>query len=352
MAQESTGQTIAEICQKLGVSEQTFYRWKKKFGSMGVAEVRRLKQLEDENAKLKRLVVDLSLDKAILQDVLRKKGLTPDQRRGLVGYARDAYRVTERRACRVLCASRATIRYVSVKPGQEDLRMRIKEIAAVRSSWGSPRIHVLLRREGWLVNHKRTERLFRLEGLNLRRNRPRRRKAVVTRGPSVAAMRKDERWSMDFMHDQLQDGRGIRVLTVVDQYTREALATEARGSFSAHDVIDVLNRLSRSHRKPAVIQVDNGTEFASRAMDAWAYREDVRLDFSRPGKPTDNAHIESFNARLRAERLNAHVFESLEDAEETLTSWRSDYVAVRLHSALGMLTPREFAELGQRSAGR
>jgi putative transposase len=161
--------------------------------------------------------------------------------------------------------------------------MRIKEIAAVRPNWGSPRIHVL---------------------------------------------------------------------TVVDQYTREALATEARGSFSAHDVIDVLNRLPRSHRKPAVTQVDNGTEFASRALDAWAYREDVRLDFSRPGKPTDNAHIESFNARLRAECLNAHVFESLEDAEETLTSWRSDYSAVRPHSTLGMLTPREFAELGQRNAGR
>jgi putative transposase len=137
-----------------------------------------------------------------------------------------------------------------------------------------------------------------------------------------------------------------RVLTVVDQYTREALATEARGSFSAYDVIDVLNRLSRSHRKPAVIHVDNGTEFASRALDAWAYREDVRLDFSRPGKPTDNAHIESFDARLHAECLNAHVFESLEDAEETLTSWRSDYNEARPHSALGMLTPREFADLG------
>ena len=206
-------------------------------------------------------------------------------------------------------------------------------------------------RHGWSTTSARSV-LYRMEGLSLRRNRPRRRKAVVTRGPSVAATRKDERWSMDFMHDQLQDGRRLRVLTVVDQYTREALATEARGSFSAHDVIDVLNRLSRSHRKPAVIQVDNGTEFTSRALDAWAYREDVRLDFSRPGKPTDNAHIESFNARLRAECLNAHVFESLEDAEETLTSWRSDYNAVRPHGALGMLTPREFAELGQRNAGR
>ncbi len=142
------------------------------------------------------------------------------------------------------------------------------------------------------------------------------------------------------------------MLTVVGQYTREAMASEARGSSSAHDVIDVLNRLSKSHRKPVVIQVDNGMEFASRAPDAWAYREDVRLNFSRRGKPTDDAHIESFNARLRAECLNAHVFESLEDAEGTLTSWRSDYNPVRLHSALGVLTPREFAELGQRNAGR
>jgi putative transposase len=146
--------------------------------------------------------------------------------------------------------------------------MRIMEIAAVRPSWGSPRIHVLLRQEGWLVNHKRTEQLYRMEGLNLRRNRPRRRKAVVTHGPSVAATRRDERWSMDLMHDQLHDGRTIRVLTVVDQYAREVLATEARGSFSAQDMIAVLNRLSRSHRKPAVIQVGNGTEFASRALDA------------------------------------------------------------------------------------
>ena len=180
---------------------------------------------------------------------------------------------------------------------------------------------MLLRREGWPVNHKRTARLYRQEGLNLRRKRPRHRKAAVTRSPSAAPTRRDERWSMDFVHDQLHDGRRLRVLTVVDQYTREALATEARRSFSAHDVIGVLNRLSRYHRKPAMIQVDN-------------------------------AHIEWFSARLRAECLNAHVFESLADAEQTSTSWRSDYNAVRPHSALGMLTPKEFAELGQENAGR
>jgi putative transposase len=230
--------------------------------------------------------------------------------------------------------------------------MPIKEIATVRPSWGSPRIHVLLVREGWLANHKRTEPPVSPGTPDFEQIRPRHRKAVVTRGPLIAATRKDERWSMGFMYNQRQGGRRLRVLTVVDQDTRETLAIEARGSFSAHDVIDALNRLSRSHREPAVIQVDSGTAFASRALDAWAYREDVRVDFSRPGKPTDNAHIESLNARLRAECLNAHVFKSLEDAEENLNSWRSDYNAVRPNSALGMLTPREFAELGQRNAGR
>ena len=127
------------------------------------------------------------------------------------------------------------------------------------------------------------------------------------------------------MADQLHDGRRIRVLTIVDQHTREAMATEVRGSFHSNNVIEVPNRLSRSHRKPSVIQVDNGPEFISLNLDAWAYREKVSLDFSRPGKPTDNAFIESFNARVRAECLNAHVFESLEDAKNILTHWRSDY---------------------------
>lgn len=179
--------------------------------------------------------------------------------------------------------------------------MRLREIASTPPSWSTHRLHVLLRREGWLINHTRTERFYRIEGL------------------SVSA-----RWSMDFMHYQLEDGRKISVLTVVDQYTR----------------------------KPLVIQVDNGTEFASRALDAWASREDVRLDFSRSGKPADNAYVESFNARLRAECLNAHSFELLDDADKTLTSWRRDSNAVRPQSALGMLTPTEFAELGQRSADR
>ena len=241
------------------------------------------------------------------------------------------------------------MRYESIRDPQDALIMRMREITSVRTSWGSRRVHVLLQREGWHVNHKRIRRLYRLEGLNLRCKTPRRRKSIVTRSEAVKTTRRDESWSMDFTADLLHDGRSIRVLTIVDQHTREAMATEVRGSFHSSNVIEVLNRLSRSHRKPSVIQVDNGPEFISRNLDAWAYREKVSLDFSRPGKPTDNAFIESFNARVRTECLNAHIFESLEDAKNILTNWRGDYSKYCPLSALGMLTPEEFAALSQRN---
>jgi len=281
-----------------------------------------------------------------------KKSLRPEQRRELVGRVRSAYDISQRRACWSLRVSRTSIRYESIRPPQDDLSMRIREITEVRTTWGSRRVHVLLLREGWQVNHKRVRRLYRLEWLNLRTKRPRRRTATVPRQLRAKASRRDERWScliIDFMSDQLQDGRRIRVLTIVDQYTRETVAMEVRGSFKSIDVIKVLNWRSRSHRKPSVIQVDNGSEFTSGEFDAWASRANASRDFSRQGKPTDNAFIESFNARVRAECLNANVFESLEDARNILTNWRLDYNRVRPHSALGMLTPKEFAESSQRN---
>lgn len=178
-----------------------------------------------------------------------------------------------------------------------------------------------------------------MEGLALRRSRPRRRRAVATRRPLIAATREDGRRSMRFCHGQLHDCRRLRVPAAVDRYAREASATDARGSFSAHDEIDEPDRLPRSHRGPPCSR-DNGVEFASRALDAWACREDSRLGFSRPRTPLGDACIKSFDARLRAGRLNAHVLELFNDTENTLTSWRSDCNSVRPRSALGMLAPR------------
>jgi putative transposase len=232
----------------------------------------------------------------------------PARKRELVEYVQAAYRV-----CEVLTCARSVQRYESVREPCTELRMRIKELTAARVTWGYRRVHVLLEREGWTVNAKKVYRLYREEGLSMRAKRPRRHKAAQARQMTPMATARDERWSMDFMADQLGDGRRIRVLTIVDHHTRESTAMEVGRSMGSAEVIAVLDRLWGMRRKPGTISVDNGPEFASKALDAWAYRKGVRLDFSRPGKPTDNAMIESFNARVRAECLNVHWFETLEE---------------------------------------
>ena len=273
--------------------------------------------------------------------------MTPARRRELVSDVEEGYDISERRACRVLRFSRSTQRYKSTADEQAALRMRLRDLAAVHVRYGSPRLHVLLRREGWKINHKRVERLYREEGLSMRTRVPRRRKACRVRQPRPLAERINDCWSMDFMADELFDGRRLRVLTIVDNFTRESLAIEAAGRMTGRDVARILTRLGTGRALPKTIRVDNGPEFISKAMDQWAYWNKVELDFSRPGKPTDNAFIESFNARLRQECLNENWFLSLEDARGKLESWRRHYNEERPHGALGNLAPSEFARSGQ-----
>lgn len=204
-------------------------------------------------------------------------------------------------------------------------------------------MHVLLRREGYLDNVKRVYRLYRQEGLSLRLKRPRRNKAAKLRQPKALAHAINEIWSMDFVADALFDGRKLRMLTVVDLYTRECLAIEVGQSLKGEDVVGVLNMIERQRGLPRTIKTDNGSEFIGKAMDRWAYERALELDFSRPGKPTDNAGVESFNGRLRQECLNANWFLSLEDAKMKIEAWRRDYNEARPHSALDWATPAEFA---------
>jgi putative transposase len=227
--------------------------------------------------------------------------------------------------------------------------MRLKELAAARVGYGYRRLHVLLRREGWRVNHKRVYRLYRQEGLGLRRKPPRRRVACVKRQIRPTAEAKNECWSMDFVSDQLFDGRRLRVLTIVDNHTRESLALEAAPRIRGIEVVLVLERITREHGFPERIQVDNGPEFISKDVDRWAYWNGVELDFSRPGKPTDNAMVEAFNSRFRQECLNQHWFMSLVDAREKIEAWRTEYNHRRPHSSLGYQSPSEFAENEQTS---
>jgi putative transposase len=257
------------------------------------------------------------------------------------------YRVSERRACRVALVCRHTMRYESARDPQDGLRMRLKDLAAARVRYGYRRLHVLLRREGWEINHKRVYRIYLQEGLNLRSKRPRRRVAARHRQERRSAATMNESWSMDFMSDQLADGRWIRVLTILDNFTRESLATAVDSKFTGHAVTAILARIARGRGCPKSIRVDNGPEFTSRALDQWAYLNKVELDFSRPGKPTDNAFIESFNGKLRAECLNQHWFMSLTDATQKIEAWRRDYNEARPHESLGYLAPGEFAKIGQ-----
>jgi putative transposase len=261
----------------------------------------------------------------------------------LVREVRASYAVSERRACGVLLAARATVRYQSVANDRADLRIRLRDLAAARVRYGYRRLHVLLKREGYSANHKLVYRLYVEEGLGIRRRSPRRRKSVQIRPKRPQAGRSNESWSMDFMSDQLFNGTRFRLLTLVDNFSRESLAVEVGQRLTGDDVVKALERVSGARGAPETIRVDNGPEFISRSLDLWAYWNGVKLDFSRPGKPTDNALIESFNGKLRQECLNQHWFLSLADAQAKVESWRRDYNDHRPHSALRNQTPREYA---------
>lgn len=269
--------------------------------------------------------------------------VTPAARREVVAYLQERHHLSQRRACRLARAPRATVRYKPRRPTQEPLRARLRELAAARPRFGYRRLAVLLRREQGTVNHKRVYRLYRLEGLAVRR-RGRKRVARAARIAPVAALQPGQRWAMDFMQDSLASGRPFRTLNIVDLASRECLAIEVDTSLPGARVARVLERLCAVHGRPAAITVDNGPEFAGLALDAWAYKEGVRLDFIDPGKPTQNGHLESFNGKFRDECLNQHWFTGLDDARQTIAAWRDDYNGVRPHSALGNLTPLAFAE--------
>ncbi len=248
-----------------------------------------------------------------------------------------------RRACRVIQIAESSYRYRSCRQEPEGLRERLLELAAERPRFGYRRLHVLLVREGWAVNHKRIQRMYREEKLAVRRKR-RKRVAQTARRPKVLPAGPNERWSMDFMADSLATGRGFRTFNVVDDFTRECVAIEVDTSLSGERVTRVLDQVIERRGKPLSLVMDNGPEFAGRALDAWAYQRGVQLHFIRPGKPIENCFVESFNGKFRDECLNQHWFTSLRDARLEIEAWRRDYNHVRPHSSLGQLPPAVFAK--------
>ncbi|MGH7880059.1 MAG: IS3 family transposase [Candidatus Binataceae bacterium] len=336
------GAKAADLCRKHGIAEATFYNWKSKYGGMDVSEAKRLKALEAENAKLKKLLADTMLDNAALKDLLGKKMVTPAGKREAVAHLKGEHGMSERRACKAVGCDRLMVRYQSRRPDDPCLRERLLALAKERRRFGYRRLLVFLRREGFVVNHKRLFRIYREERLMVRK-RGGRKRALGTRAPMPRAALPNDRWSLDFVSDQFVSGRRFRILGIYDDCTRECLATVADVSLSGRRVARELDLLIATRGKPKSVISDNGTELTSNAILSWTAEASVDWHYIDPGKPVQNAFIESFNGRLRDEFLNETLFTSLMQARLALEDWRRDYNTVRPHSRIGWLTPAVYA---------
>jgi putative transposase len=274
----------------------------------------------------------------------------PQMKRQAVDVLREERGFGVTRACGLIGISRSLYEYRSRRPDGSKLRERIGELAGEKRRYGYRRIHVLLRREGWQVNRKRTYRLYREAGLGVRR-RKRKRIGPFERKPLPQPTAVNRSWSMDFVADGLCDGRKLRCLTIVDDFSRECPVIEVDSSITGRRVVAVLERMADLRGLPLSITVDHGPEFEGQALDAWAYERGIRLNFIRPGKPVDNAYIESFNGRFRDECLNEHWFVTMAQARRVIEKWRIEYNTERPHSSLGELTPEQFARNGLSRTG-
>jgi putative transposase len=266
LRQAETGTKVKEIIRKLGITEHTLYRWKRQYGGLGPSELRRLRLLETENKKLKQMVADLSLDKAMLQEVI-EKALKAVQKRPLALFLQESFQIGERRASRVLSLSRSTCRYRSTRKDPVVLPQRIRDLAEARVRYGCRRIHILLRREGFKVSKHRVPRLYREKGLSLRRKRPRRHVSAARRTERPKPQKRNESWSMDFVSDSLFDGRRFRAFTLVENFSRECLAIQAAPKLHGFDVAEVLDQVVARHGKP--------TRRADTARGCWSWRLDA-----------------------------------------------------------------------------
>ncbi|WP_307008110.1 IS3 family transposase [Agrobacterium tumefaciens] len=342
LKEQEAGAKVADLCRKHGISEATFYNWKAKYGGMEVSEAKRLKALEDENARLKKLLAEQMLDAAALRELLGKKMVGPAAKRDAVTHLKTVMGLSERRACQIISADRKMVRYRSCRPPEVELRAKLRDLANERRRFGYRRLFVLLRRDGEPSGVNRIYRLYREEGLSVRKRKARRR-AVGTRAPILVEAKANARWSLDFVHDQFACGRRFRVLNIVDDVTRECLAAIPDTSIFGRRVARELTTLIERRGKPGMIVSDNGTELTSNAILAWSKDHKVEWHYIAPGKPMQNGYVESFNGRMRDELLNESLFFGLDHARSAIAEWADDYNTFRPHSSLGYQTPADFA---------
>nr|WP_316173149.1 IS3 family transposase [Bradyrhizobium sp. SZCCHNRI2049] len=341
LKEHEAGAKTADLARKHGISEATLYNWKAKFGGMEVSEAKRLKALEDENAKLKKLLAEQMLDAAALRELLSKM-VGPAAKRAAAAHLQAKLGLSERRACSIVGADRTMVRYRSRRPSDAELRVRLRELANERRRFGYRRLFILLRREGERSGINRIHRLYREEGLTVRKRRARR-KAIGMRAPIPVEAKPNARWSLDFVSDQFANGRRFRILNIVDDVTKECLGAIPDTSISGRRVARELTAIVAWRGKPGSIVSDNGTEFTCNAMLAWCQDNSIAWHFIAPGKPIQNAFVESFNGRMRDELLNETLFFGVAEARSKIAAWVADYNGERPHSSLKYQTPAAYA---------
>ncbi|MDJ0630647.1 MAG: IS3 family transposase [Rhodobacter sp.] len=339
---QGQGMTIADAVRQIGITQQTYYRWRKLYGGMGRDQLKRLKELEKENQRLRRAVSDLTLDKLILTEAAPGKLLSPSRRRRCIDHVRQTLRVSERRACRTLGQHRSTQRKVPRgRPDEGRLTEDIIELARQYGRYGYRMVTGLLNNAGWHVNHKRVERIWRREGLKVPQKQAKKGRLWLNDGSCVRLRPEHPNhvWSYDFVQDRTHDGRAYRTLNIIDEFTKEALMIRVDRKLNSTDVVDALTDLFILRGPPKFIRSDNGPEFIAQKVRDWITAVGAKTAFIEPGSPWENGYCESFNARFRDELLNGEIFYSLREAQILIEQWRVHYNTVRPHSALGYRPP-------------
>ncbi|QTG35370.1 IS3-like element ISXac2 family transposase [Xanthomonas phaseoli pv. phaseoli] len=340
LKQAQAGAPVPELCREHGISSATFYKWRSKFGGMDVSMVARMKELEEENRRLKKMYAEAQLSTDLLKEALGKKMVRPSQRREMAQSAVTSGRTNIRHACQTFAVSQTCFRY-QAKASEENARIAdwLIRLTTAHRDWGFGLCYLYLRNvKGFGWNHKRVYRIYRELELNLR-IKPRKRLVRERPEPLAVPEAINQVWSMDFMHDQLADGRSFRLFNVLDDFNREGLGIEVDLSLPSARVIRSLEQIIEWRGKPAVIRCDNGPEYISGALLSWAQRHGIRVEHIQPGKPQQNAYVERYNRTIRYAWLAQTLFDTIDQVQDKATRWLWTYNHERPNMALGGITP-------------